>query len=105
MPKPIEESFEKIPTLDLDSPGKYYKSKYKMNLVGSGGMTTTVAIPPVVIERKAEEKGITPERFVKTHHAIAIFNGFDGVFITFEENTKKENDSKKPKQPKSSITS
>lgn len=86
MPKPIKEHTDKIPEIDFKSPGKYYKSKYKMNLVGKGGMTTTVAIPPKVIDRKAEEKGITPEEFVKTHHAVAIFNGFDGVFITFEEN-------------------
>ncbi len=89
MPKPIEESLDKIPKIDF-TPGKYYKSKYKMNLVGSGGMTTTVAIPPKVIERKAEEKGITTEEFVKTYHAVAIFNGFDGVFIIFEENLKEE---------------
>ena len=73
-----------IPQVDLSGKGKYYKKRYALNMVGRDGSTTTVAIPPAVIERKAEEKGMTPEEFVKTHRIIAIYNGFDGVFYTFE---------------------
>jgi hypothetical protein len=61
-----------------------YKKRYKMNTVGKGGQTTTVAIPPEVIEKKATEVGLSPEEFTKQYHAIAQFNGFEGVLYTFE---------------------
>jgi len=64
---------------------KTYKKKYRMNTVGKSGATTTVAIPPEVIERKAEELGISPGEFIKRFHAIARYNNFDGVFYSFEE--------------------
>jgi hypothetical protein len=62
-----------------------YKKRYKMNSAGRAGETTTVAIPPEVIDRKAEEFGITSEEFVKKYQVIAEFNGFDGVRYTFEK--------------------
>jgi len=55
-----------------------------MNVVGKDGATTTVAIPPEVIARKAEEVGVCAEEFIKCHKAIAHYNNFDGVFYTFE---------------------
>lgn len=61
-----------------------YKKRYSMNVVGREGYTTTVAIPPEVIERKAEEAGLTPEEFIKEFKAVAHFNNFDGVFYSFE---------------------
>lgn len=63
-----------------------------MNTVGKCGATTTVAIPPEVIERKAEELGLTPEEFIKNFHAIARYNNFDGVFYSFEEVKEKTNE-------------
>jgi len=62
-----------------------YKKRYKMNSVGRDGYTTTVAIPPEVIDRKAEEAGITVEEFLKTYRALAQYNGFEGVLYTFEK--------------------
>ncbi len=62
-----------------------YKKRYKMNSAGRAGETTTVAIPPEVIERKAEEVGLSPEEFVKQYQVIAEFNGFEGVRYTFEK--------------------
>ena len=61
-----------------------YKKRYKMNLVGDNGHTTTVAIPPEVIQRRAEEAGMTIDDFVKNFRAVAHYNGFDGVLYTFE---------------------
>ncbi len=86
----MEEAAGFIPQIDLDKKGKYYKKRYSMNVVGREGSTTTVAIPPAVIERKAEEKGMTPEEFIRTHQFVAIYNGFDGVFYTFEEKPKEK---------------
>lgn len=77
-----------IPTIDLKAKGKYYKKAREINAVGRDGITKTVAIPAEVINRKAEEKGITPDEFVETHRAIIIYNSFDGIFITFEPKPK-----------------
>jgi len=62
-----------------------YKKRYKMNAVGRDGKTTTVAIPPEVIDREAERKKMTPEEFIEKHRAVAHYNNFDGVFYTFEQ--------------------
>jgi len=62
-----------------------YKKRYKMNVVGKDGATTTVAIPPEVIERQAEQVGLTPEEFTRRFRAVAHYNNFDGIFYTFEE--------------------
>lgn len=61
-----------------------YTKKYSLNIVGENKCTTTVVIPRLVIERKADELGITPEEFVKTHKAIAHYDSFDGVFYAFK---------------------
>jgi len=62
-----------------------YKKRYRMNVVGREGATTTVAIPPEVIERKAEEAGLTPDEFIKQHQVVAHYDNFDGVFYAFEK--------------------
>ncbi|MBA7705472.1 hypothetical protein ES703_114302 [subsurface metagenome] len=45
----------------------YYKKHYRMNVVGKDGATTTVAIPPEVIDRKAEEVDLIPEEFIRRY--------------------------------------
>ena len=59
--------------------GASYKKHYKMNMVGKDG-ATTVAIPPEVIDRKAEEFGSRPEEFIRCYKAVAHYDNFDGVF-------------------------
>lgn len=76
--------------METPKSGSTYKKRYKMNAVGKDGLTTTVAIPPEVIDRKAEEEGITPEEFLKTYRAVAQYNGFEGVLYTFEKMPPKE---------------
>ncbi len=61
-----------------------YKKRYKMNIVGREGLTTTVAIPPEVVEKQAADVGLTTEQFIKQYRAVAQYNGFDGVLYTFE---------------------
>lgn len=65
--------------------GSSYKNHYRMNVVGKGGATTTVAIPPQVIDRKAEEVGLGAEEFIRCYKAIAHYDNFDGVFYAFEK--------------------
>ena len=64
--------------------GPSYKKGYRMNAVGKDGATTTVAIPPEVIGRKAEEAGLSSEEFIRRYKAVAHFDNFDGVFYAFE---------------------
>jgi len=61
-----------------------YKKRYRMNVVGKEGATTTVAIPPEVIEKKAEDERLTVEEFIKQFRVVAHYNNFDGVFYAFE---------------------
>ena len=64
--------------------GASYKKRYGLNVVGKDGVTTTVAIPPEVIDRKAEEVGLNAEEFIGRYKAITHYDNFDGVFYTFE---------------------
>ncbi len=64
--------------------GASYKKRYRLNVVGKDGVTTTVAIPPEVIDRKAEEVGLNAEEFIRRYKATAHFDSFDGVSYTFE---------------------
>ena len=91
----------RIPAIDPKAKGKYYKKTRAINAVGREGMTKTVAIPTEVINRKAEEKNMTPDEFVKTHQAILTYNSFDGVFISFELKPNKNPEREMlPKSPK-----
>ena len=67
--------------------GVSYKKHYKMNIVGKDGAITTVAIPPEVIDRKAEEFGLRPEEFIRRYKAVVHYDNFDGIFYTFERVT------------------
>ena len=62
-----------------------YKKHYRMNVVGKDGATTTVAIPPEVIVKKAEDAGLTVEEFIKAFRVVAHYNNFDGVFYSFSK--------------------
>lgn len=62
-----------------------YKKCYKMNVVGRKGCTTTIAIPPEVIDLKAREAGLTPEEFIRRYRMAAYYDNFDGIIYKFEE--------------------
>ena len=90
----MAERIKGIPPIDLRAKGKYYKKIREINAVGRDGITKTVAIPAEVLNRKAEEAGMTPDKFVETHRAIVIYNSFDGFYITFEPKPKDGNNAK-----------
>lgn len=62
-----------------------YKRMYRMNTVGKDGYTTTVAMPPEVIRREAEKRGLTVPKFLERFIAVAQYNNIDGVLYTFKE--------------------
>lgn len=62
-----------------------YKKVYNLNVVGADGATTTVAIPPEVIRREAEKKGLTVSEFLDKFCAVAQYDSIEGVLYTFKE--------------------
>ena len=76
---------QKIPKIDPEKKGKYYKKTRSINAVGKDGLTKTIAIPLEILNRKAEEKGMTQDEFIETHLAVVIYNSFDGFYVTFKE--------------------
>lgn len=63
--------------------GRTYKKRYSLNKVGKKRATVTIAVPPIVIEKKAEEAGLSAEDFIRDHEVEAHFNSFDGIFYSF----------------------
>ncbi len=56
-----------------------------MRAVGEGGLNTIVTLPPEVIRREAEKRGLTVDEFREKFIAIAQYDNIEGVLYTFEE--------------------
>ena len=63
--------------------GKPYR-RYRMNVVGRFGATTTVAIPPEVLKERAKELGLTEEEFIKRFE-LMVFPEVRPLIYTFAE--------------------
>ena len=61
-----------------------YRKPYKMRGLGEDGLNIVVTIPPLVINKEARSRGLTPKQFIDQFRAIATFNGFEGVRYHFE---------------------
>ncbi len=64
-----------------------YKKSYTMRAVGEGGLNTSVSIPPEVIRREAEKRGLTVDQFRERFIAIAQYDNIEGVLYTFQVKT------------------
>lgn len=62
-----------------------FKKPYKMRAVGAGGLNTVVSIPPEVIKREADKRGLTVPEFLEQYQAVAHYDGIEGVLYTFKE--------------------
>lgn len=67
-----------------------FKKRYKMRSVGEDGLNTVVSIPRIVLQREADKRGVTLEKFLKDYRAVATFDNIDGVYYTFEAIEPKE---------------
>lgn len=63
-----------------------YRKTYKMRAVGEEGLNIIVSIPRQVIEREARKHNITVAEFLDKYRAVAVYNGFEGIHYSFEEN-------------------
>lgn len=53
-----------------------YRKVYRVRLFGRGGYETT--LPKIILEGAARSKGMTLDKFVKTHRVAFLFNDFQG---------------------------
>ncbi len=63
-----------------------YKKTYRLRLSqGSRANSIEVTFPYQVVEKEARKHKLSVEEFIEKYHAVALFNGFDGVNYHFEE--------------------
>lgn len=62
-----------------------YKKEYRIKVLVKGRKSYNVTIPPEVIKREAEKRGITIEEFIGTFVAVSEYDNFDGIKYTFKE--------------------
>ncbi len=62
-----------------------YRKIYRLRLSVPGKNSVEVTFPYDVVERKAREKHLSVPEFLSRFHAIAQYNGTDGVLYTLEE--------------------
>ena len=61
-----------------------YKKEYRIRTVIPGKKHYTVVIPAEVVQRQADQRGITVKEFLDQFRAIAEYDNFDGVHYTFK---------------------
>lgn len=67
-----------------------YKKSYTMRALGENGLNTSVSVPPAVIQREAEKRGLTIDVFRERFVAVAQYNNIEGVLYTFKERPSKD---------------
>ena len=67
-----------------DDYSKGYRRVYKMRTAGEDGLSIVVALPKIVVQRAARERGLSLSEFLDKYRAVAVYNGFEGIHYTFE---------------------
>jgi hypothetical protein len=63
-----------------------YRKTYRLRLAqGKDRKSIEVTFPYEVIDKESRKRGLSVDEFIEKFHAVASFNGFDGVAYTFEE--------------------
>ena len=60
-----------------------YKKRYKIRRVGREYSTLEVSIPPHIIEREADNIGLSVNEFLEQYRAEWLFDNFSGAFVRF----------------------
>ena len=61
------------------------RKAYRIRVNAKGRKSLIVAFPFEVVEREARKRELSVEDFLAKYHAIAQYDGFDGVHYIFEE--------------------
>ena len=67
--------------IDLD-PRTVFKRRYKVRR--AGGRSFEATLPPRAYEKAARRRGLTPDEFIERYAAVWHYDGFDGLYLTFE---------------------
>ena len=59
------------------------RREYRLRTAVPGRKSLEVTFPYEVVEREAQKVNLTVEEFCDQYMAIALFDGFDGVFYIF----------------------
>nr|QBN22580.1 hypothetical protein [uncultured archaeon] len=59
--------------------------KYKLRFTGENGSSIETTIPPGVIRREANKRGISVEEFKQKYRVVWYANNFDGLHLKFVE--------------------
>lgn len=63
-----------------------YKKTYRLRLAqGKNVNSIEVTFPYDVVSKEARKYGLSIEEFIGQFHAIALYNGFEGVLYRFEK--------------------
>jgi len=62
-----------------------YRKTYRLRTAVPGRKSIEVTFPYEVVEKYARDKNLTIPEFLEKYHAVAQYDGFDGVNYTFEE--------------------
>jgi len=61
------------------------RREYRLRTAIPGKKYIEVTFPFEVVEREARKVNLTVEEFCEQYTAVALFDGFDGVFYTFRK--------------------
>lgn len=59
--------------------------RYKIRSTGRARSSLETTIPREVFEREVRKRGLTIEEGLESLEAVWYYNGFSGLFLTFEE--------------------
>ena len=77
-PGPLERGMDRTSTKNT------YRRGYRLRISVPGRNSLHVTFPYEVVEREARRHGLTVDEFIQQFRAVAHYNGFDGVYYTFE---------------------
>ena len=66
-----------------------YEKRYRMSVLGEGGLKIVVSIPRMVILREAKKCQLTIEEFLEQFKAVAQFNNFEWGHLHVRGNQKR----------------
>ena len=61
-----------------------YRRRYRLRAAVPGRNCLQVTFPYEVVEREARTRGLSVGEFIRQFQAVAHYDGFDGVYYTFE---------------------
>lgn len=69
---------------------RFIIKRYKIRLMGRDGRTVGVSVPREAFEREVRKAGVPLKEASEKLEAVWRYNGFDGLYLKFEEVEKKE---------------